>query len=33
MVNPITVNNFAPLLHAGGSGLRINDGSGVKISI
>ena len=34
VVNPITVNNFAAdfYLHAGGSGLRFNEGSSLKTS-
>ena len=33
--NPITVNNFASLfnLHAGGSGVRLDDGSDIKLFI
>ena len=29
-VNPITVSNFAFLLHAGGSDLKFNDGSDLR---
>ena len=35
VVNPITVNNFADHFNctAGGSGLRLNDDSGIKLSV
>ena len=34
VINPITVDNFAALqLHAGGSGVRLYDGPGLKLFI
>ena len=35
VVNPITVNNFADLFNCtpGGSSLRLNDGSGITLSV
>ena len=33
VINPITVDDYATLLHAGGSGVRLHDGPDLKLFV